>query len=98
MLFLFKFMQDLEKDVDMFREKGLEGGVFTLATLIAGGFFSEYISKFLGALFIAGGVASLWTDGYSPIKLGEELLAGVGKLACYPYDCIKKKYKRKEEK
>lgn len=105
-------MQDLEKraekeiiSTDTYytpNKRSVGAGSFALSMLISGAFVSVYVegvvSKIGGGLFVAAGVGTLWIEGYSPIKIGKDFLERVGKLACFPYDYIKKFYKGKEEK
>jgi len=78
----------------------LSAGSYALSLIISGTFISicleGFYAKVFGGAFIATGFGTLWAGGYSPIKIGKDILEEVGRLSCYPYDYIVKKYKRKE--
>ncbi len=73
---------------------------FAVSSILLGTFISFSLeglyTKVFGGTCIAGGIITLWACGYSPIKMSEEIFDDIGKVVCYPYDYIKKRYKRKE--
>lgn len=75
--------------------ESLYAGGFALSIISTGIFISTYMyepySKVFGAFFAAGGVCSLHLAGYSPIKIGKDVLETIGALACFPYDYLKKR-------
>ncbi|MDP3026747.1 MAG: hypothetical protein Q8N63_03495 [Nanoarchaeota archaeon] len=88
-------MQDLEKEIRSDNpEKYLDANSCAISLITSGSFISIYLegfyTKVFGGAFIAAGLGTLWLGGYSPIKMCKGLLENVGKLACLPYDYIKR--------
>lgn len=94
-------MQDLEREIESDNpEKDLDVSSWAISLIASGSFISFYIEGFynkaFGGAFIAAGIGTFWLGGYSPIKICEGFLENVGKLACLPYDHIKRNYEIKK--